>query len=61
MKIKELIWLMANRDKLEEEDYQKLQTYDLFSQYDQGELHHNGEDFLALIKLVIQLHEKYNK
>ena len=59
MKITELEWLMDNRDIIDNPDYTLLQSYDVFNQYDKGELHQNLPVMLEVFGLVIELYEKY--
>lgn len=60
-KVIELDWIMKNRDLLDKDDYRQLQSYDLFNQYDKGELHGNGIRLVEALGLVIGLYEKYVK
>lgn len=60
MKIIELEWIMKNRDLLNEEDYKILQSYDLFNQYDNGELHQSALKMLETFGVIIGLYEKYS-
>ena len=60
MKIIELDWLMKNRSLLDNEDYLQLQSYDLFNQYDSGELSQNGMKMIEVMGLVIDLYNKYH-
>ena len=61
MKIVELDWIMKNRDLLDKDDHKQLQSYDLFNQYDNGELHQNALKMVEALGLVIGLYEKYSK
>jgi hypothetical protein len=61
MKIIELDWIMKNRNLLEEDDYKILQAYDLFNQYDKGELRQNALKMLEAFGTVIGMYEKYAK
>jgi hypothetical protein len=61
LKIIELDWLMKNRDLLDKDDYKILQSYDLFNQYDNGELKQNAIKMLVALGTVIGMYEKYTK
>jgi hypothetical protein len=61
LKIIELEWIMKNRVLLDKDDYKQLQSYDLFNQYDNGELHQTFSKMVEVLGLVIDLHKKYTK
>jgi hypothetical protein len=52
---------MKNRDLLDKDDYKILQAFDLFNQYDKGELRNNSLKMLEALGTVIGMYEKYNK
>lgn len=59
MKIKELRWLMQNRELLSEEDAKRLKSYNLFEQYDAGEIHQDGVAVLEVLAVVQELYDQY--
>lgn len=59
MKIKELTWLMDNRELLTEEETRQLAAYDLFNQYDAGEVQQNGVAMIEMLNLVQNIYGKY--
>lgn len=60
MKIIELDWLMENRNLLVDEDKAALERYDLFHQYDDGELCQTRTDMLDVLRLIMKMYRQYN-
>jgi hypothetical protein len=59
MKIKELELVIENKDKLDKEDIEVLNSYNLFDQYKDGELDLSVIDLLQLLSLLEYLCEKH--
>lgn len=59
MRIPELKWLVDNKEKLNKEDYEALNSFDLFNQYENGEIDQNAVKMLELLSLAQYLYKKY--
>lgn len=62
MRIPELIWIMENRGNIDKEDYEALESFNVFNQYDnERQLEQNATRMLELVSLVRHIHKKYNE
>lgn len=59
MKIKELEWIISNKEKLSDEDTEVLENYNLFDQYKTGELDLPLSQMMELMSLIIYIKSKY--
>lgn len=59
MKITEIEWIKHNRDKLDEEDVEALNSFNFFEQLENGELELPLPVMMELMLLTIQIVEKH--
>lgn len=60
MEINELSWVMQNRHLLTEEETEKVASYNLFEQFEAGEIHQNGAALIEVFALIQELFDRYN-